>query len=113
VSGLCGARHPDAEADPKNYGTPCDYPAGHPPVVDEEGVEWDHAYRFGGEPAMLWTGYLGEPKPPTPDRLAALCCGHLACQREVYRLVEEARTEGYDRGRVEARREAAAERATD
>jgi len=63
--GVCGTQHPYAEVDPKNYGTPCDYPAGHPPVVDEEGGEWDHGYRFpsgpGGEPALLWNGYLGEP----------------------------------------------------
>jgi hypothetical protein len=64
VPEVCGALHPDAEEDPKNYGTPCDYPAGHEVIPDEEGNKWDHGYRFQGEPACWWNGYLGEPVAP-------------------------------------------------
>lgn len=62
MSDVCGAQHPYAEDDPKNYGTPCDYPKGHGPIADDEGDLWDHAYRFEGIPACHWTGTLEAEK---------------------------------------------------
>jgi hypothetical protein len=50
-----------------------------------------------------------EERPPDPpgsrDRLANLCCGHAACQRETERVATAAYADGYAAGRKDAIRE--------
>ena len=62
MSDVCGAQHPNAEDDPKNYGTACDYEAGHDRISDEEGSLWDHGYRYQGQWAGLWNGTLAQER---------------------------------------------------